>query len=234
MPSSNDPQPQPESYTERLKASIRELRSKEKEWDEIITTIEAEQAKLDRDSDAEAWDKLEIERRISLRRRDDVRREQLAKCEWAAKRTGLTAEEVRQVILREDLKADQKKLAYGPASPEAETINPQERMPCEHKCFSHSDDYRMIRFADQNYTLPPNAADVVRKLHEAYKRNLPDVSKATLVDSDMGRLQDQFRKVDRQLLRTLIVRTPHRRDMYRLNIPCPICTGLSPGPKDNL
>jgi hypothetical protein len=42
-----------------------------------------------------------------------------------------------------------------------------------HKCFVYFDNCRSIRFADQSYTLPPNAANVVRKLHEAYKRISP-------------------------------------------------------------
>jgi hypothetical protein len=85
--------------------------------------------------------------------------------------------------------------------------------------FTHSVDYRSIRFKGQAHTLTCNQATIIRILHEALQRATPSVGKATLlaaVESETSRLQDFFR--GSPLWQKLVVRGDHK-GTYRLNFP---------------
>lgn len=144
---------------------------------------------------------------------------------------GLTPEEVFQVILREDLKAEQTTLAATnaavevPAPPDSNEQTapvPAVQGQSNHECFTHYPDYREIRFQGQVYFPTSNQALIVKTLHEALKSGSPNVSADALltqIGSSSSRLPDQFRGRNQSLWGTLIVKIPGSQDRYRLNIP---------------
>lgn len=88
--------------------------------------------------------------------------------------------------------------------------------------FSHSDDYRTIRFAGREYSLTTNQALIIETLNESRKNGHRSVSKETLlsrIGSPQSRLRDSFRSGDGPALwGKLIVKTPKTRDMYTLKV----------------
>jgi hypothetical protein len=84
--------------------------------------------------------------------------------------------------------------------------------------FQHSDDYRLVKLRNHEFTLTLPQAKIVRILHEAYLRSAPDVAWTTictqLKEGTPRHMSDAFRTVVDW--RDLIV--SRRKDMYRLNI----------------
>jgi hypothetical protein len=88
--------------------------------------------------------------------------------------------------------------------------------------FHHSADYRAIKFKGTDYVLTPNQSLVVQVLHEALKEEISGASSTTLSDrlgTPASRLRDSFRSGDGpRLWKTLIVKVPRTKDMYKLNL----------------
>jgi hypothetical protein len=85
--------------------------------------------------------------------------------------------------------------------------------------FTHSDDYRSIRFNGKNHTVTHNQGEIIRILHEAFQRGTPCIGKAKLLDavrSETSRVQDFFR--GSPLWKTLVI-GGNRKGTYRLNLP---------------
>jgi hypothetical protein len=84
--------------------------------------------------------------------------------------------------------------------------------------FQHSDDYRWVELRGREFTLTLPQAKIVRILHEAYLRGVPDIAWAIictqLQESFPRHMSDAFKDVAGW--RDLIV--SRRKDMYRLNI----------------
>jgi hypothetical protein len=87
--------------------------------------------------------------------------------------------------------------------------------------FTHSADYRSIRFNGQTHTLTTNQATIIRILHEAFQRGTPSVGKAMLlgaVEAETSRVRDSFK--GSPLWGTLVVKGG-RRGTYRLGASSP-------------
>jgi hypothetical protein len=85
--------------------------------------------------------------------------------------------------------------------------------------FSHSDDYRSIRFNGKEHSLTMNQSRIVKCMHDAFKRKHPDVGKAQLlsaIESETSEIRHSFKKSP--LWKTLVV-AGRRRGTYRLNLP---------------
>jgi hypothetical protein len=90
----------------------------------------------------------------------------------------------------------------------------------EHK-FSHSSDYRSIRFLGKEYTLTANQAHVIKMLHEAHLSGTPAISGSTILESlgtPSGRLRDTFK---RSLLWGQLVARGAKKGTYRINLAVP-------------
>jgi hypothetical protein len=84
--------------------------------------------------------------------------------------------------------------------------------------FTHSDDYRSIRFRGENHSLSHHQAIIVATLHKAHLAGLPDVAKAKLlaaIQAETSEVRDSFRKS--ALWKTLVCRGS-RRGSYRINL----------------
>lgn len=84
--------------------------------------------------------------------------------------------------------------------------------------FQPSTDYRSILWRGTPYTLTPNQATIVRRLHEAHLAGTPALGKEALLDAiqaETSRVRDSFK--GSTLLDTLVVRGD-RRGTYKLNI----------------
>ncbi len=89
----------------------------------------------------------------------------------------------------------------------------------ENPVFTHSADYRSIRFNGMSHTLTRNQAAIIKILHEAFQRGTPSVGKSELlaaIESNNVRVQDSFK--GSPLWQTLVI-SGNRRGTYRLNLP---------------
>lgn len=85
--------------------------------------------------------------------------------------------------------------------------------------FSHSDDYRSVRWRGRPYALTLQQAQVVEILHQAWKAGHPDVSQLEIMDrvgNPHGRLRGTFRGSG--LFGNGFLVTIRRRGLYRLDI----------------
>ncbi len=101
-----------------------------------------------------------------------------------------------------------------PATTPRVTTDPEQSDPQ----FSHTEDYRSLRFRGEAYTLTTRQAVIVELLHRAYLSGYADVPKAKLlgaVEAETSEVRDSFR--GSPLWKTLI-RTGSRRGTYRLAV----------------
>ena len=88
------------------------------------------------------------------------------------------------------------------------------------KGFSHSDGYASVTTPKgKRFTLTPEQARVIERLHEAWKSMNPELSKSTLLrllERETSRLPDIFKSTP-GAFKALI--KPVRRGIYRLNLP---------------
>jgi hypothetical protein len=105
------------------------------------------------------------------------------------------------------------------------SVQPAPEQPGE--IFSHSDDYRNITFHGKKYTLPQNAAKIIRVLHEAHMQSHPAVPKQRLLTEIEYATEVRSYLRNTGLWGTLVIRP--RRGMYQLNLP-PLPPASKPKP----
>jgi hypothetical protein len=92
------------------------------------------------------------------------------------------------------------------------------RSPERDSGFTHSDDYRSVRFEGESHSLSHHQAIMVGILHKAHLAGHPDVPKAKLlaaVEAETSAVRDFFR--NSALWRTLVCPSP-RRGSYRIGL----------------
>jgi hypothetical protein len=127
--------------------------------------------------------------------------------EWKqrnSRRPRLNGKRVKQLAARKSQSRPRKK-SGGRAKPAA-------------KGFEHSDDYRWVRLAEQEFFLTSRQAQIIQRLHHAYISGRPELSTDSVmaeIGTISSRLRDSFRSQP-GALKALVARP--RRGFVRLNL----------------